>query len=116
LCIAFLRYWRRKHSTHSTFVSNMYWCVCRLAAWAGLAPQGWQTPYEYSRALTRHFPQATAPLRRLTDLYVRERWAAPHEMPYPAEEDDLERLWPHLRRILLRLLFIRFKIRKPGAK
>ena len=110
LSVGIFRYWRRKPSASLSFVSLIYWRVCRLATWAGFAPQKWQTPYEYSRALVRHFPQAAAPLRRLTNLYVRERWAAPRDMPYPAEKDDLARHWPHLRRTLVRLLFLRFRI------
>ena len=72
-----------------------------------MPPRGWQTPYEYSSMLIRHVPYDAAPLRRLTDLFVRDRWAAPHEVPYVPEEDDLERLWPHLRRVLLRLIVLR---------
>jgi len=116
LSIAIFRYRRPGLSAQNSLVSRMYWRVCRLATWAGLAPQGWQTPYEYSRALGRHFPQVTAPVRRLTDLYVRERWASPHEMPHPAEQADLERLWPSLRRTFLRLFFLRFRRGKIKAR
>src|SRR5205085_1437317 len=116
LCIVIFRYRRPGLSTQHSLVSRMYWRVCRLATWAGLAPQGWQTPYEYYRTLAHHFPQVTAPVRWLTDLYVRERWAGPGGMPHPTEQADLERLWPHLRRTFLRLFFLRFRKRKTNAR
>ncbi len=100
-------YWWRKLFTKTNFISGMFWRACRIASWAGMPPSGWQTPYEYSSMLIRHVPSEAAPLRRLTDLFVRDRWAAPHEIPYVPEEDDLERLWPHLRRVLLRLIVLR---------
>jgi hypothetical protein len=85
----------------------MFWRVCRLASWAGLPPRGWQTPYEYNRVLSRHFPRVATPLRRVTDLFVRERWAAPHELPGAAEEQALEKLWPQLRNTLFRSILKR---------
>src|SRR5205085_9566331 len=116
LSIAIYRYRRPSLSSQNSLASHMYWRVCQLATWAGFTPQGWQTPYEYSRALVRNFPQVTAPVRRLTDLYVRERWASPREMPHPAEQADLERLWPSLRRTFLRLFLLRFRRRKTNAR
>lgn len=108
LCVAIYRYRRPALASQNSLVSRAYWRVCRLATWAGFAPQRWQTPYEYSRALARHFPQVTTSVRWLTDLYVRERWASPREMPHPAEQANLERLWPSLRMTFLRLFFLRF--------
>ena len=107
LLFALCSYWWRKLYTKTNFVSGMFWRACQIASWAGMPPRGWQTPYEYSSMLIRHVPYEAAPLRRLTDLFVRDRWAAPHEVPYVPEEDDLERLWPHLRRVLLRLIVLR---------
>jgi hypothetical protein len=112
--LAFCSYWWRGRTQglvptnqDRKFISNMFWQACRVASWAGMPPRGWQTPYEYSSMLSRQVPYEAAPLRRLTDLFVRDRWAAPHETPYVLEEDDLERLWPHLRRVLVRLLILR---------
>jgi transglutaminase-like putative cysteine protease len=107
LLFAFCSYWWRMLYTKTNFVSGMFWRACQVASWAGMPPRGWQTPYEYSSMLIRHVPYEAAPLRRLTDLFVRDRWAAPHEVPYVPEEDDLERLWPHLRRVFLRLIVLR---------
>ena len=95
----------------ATVASTMFWRVCRLGSWIGLPPKGSQTPYEYNRVLSRRFPRAAAPLRRVTDLFVRERWAAPDELPGAAEEQALQKLWPHLRNTFLRALFTRRYIR-----
>lgn len=116
LFLAFCSYWWRVLYTRTNFISGMFWRACQVAGWAGMPPRGWQTPYEYSSMLSRHVPYESAPLRRLTDLFVRDRWAAPHEVPYVLEEDDLERLWPHLRRILLRLIVLRVSNLLPGSK
>ena len=53
------------------------------------------------------FPQAAAPLHRVTEIFVRERWAAPHEIPGPAEQQTLEKLWPRLRNTFIRSAFLR---------
>ena len=105
LFIAIWTYWWRNLYANSTLVSGMFWRVCRIASWMGFSPRESQTPYEYSRTLSRYFPQETAPLRHLTELFVRDRWAAPHQAV--AKEADLERLRPSLRRMFLRLLIKR---------
>ncbi len=129
LLLAFCSYWwplisptpQRSGSSNllfskTNFISGMFWRACRIASWAGMPPSGWQTPYEYSSMLIRHVPSEAAPLRRLTELFVRDRWAAPHEVPYVHEEDDLERLLPHLRRVLLRLIVLRVSNMIPRSK
>jgi len=100
-------YKERLLNTAATVASTVFWRVCRLGRWAGLPPRGWQTPYEYNRVLSRHFPRVATPLRRVTDLFVRERWAAPHELPGAAEEQALEKLWPQLRNTLFRAILKR---------
>lgn len=99
----------RSHRLHAsvTVATAIFWRIARLASWSGIPPQEWQTPYEYTRVLARRFPQARPALRRVADLFVRERWAAPRDMPRPSEQKDLERLWPHLRSIFLRSLLKR---------
>ncbi len=116
LLLAYCSYWWRILYTKTNFISGMFWRACQVASWAGMPPRGWQTPYEYSSMLIRHVPYEAAPLQRLTELFVRERWAAPHEVPYVPEEDDLERLWPHLRRVLLRLIVLRVSNMIPRSK
>ncbi|MBA2286718.1 MAG: transglutaminase domain-containing protein [Ktedonobacteraceae bacterium] len=108
-CIAAWTYWWRSLYKNTTFISGMYWRLCRIASWAGFAPQKWQTPYEYGGDLSRAVPQAAAPLQRLTNLFVHDRWAPPYQAPYAAEEADLERLWPHLRRAFLSLFWRKLK-------
>lgn len=91
----------------TTTATIVYSRVCRLAAFIGVPPQRWQTPYEYYRMLIRRFPKLAAPMLRITELFVRERWAAPYRMPDPAEEQALEKLWPQLRNTLIRSYFSR---------
>ena len=84
-----------------------------MAGWVGLSPRSWQTPYEYSRMLSSRVPQEATSLWRLTELFVRERWAAPQHIPSALEknERELRRLWPGLRRTFLRLLWMKTKIK-----
>ncbi len=106
-CFALLFRYKGDKLSASITASTIFRRVCRLGTLIGSPPQRWQTPYEYYRMLGRRFPQAAAPLRRVTELFVRERWAAPHQVPGPAEEQVLERLWPHLRNTLIRSFFSR---------
>jgi hypothetical protein len=101
-CFALLFRYKGYKLSASVTASTIFRRVCRLGTLIGSPPQRWQTPYEYYRMLGRRFPQAAAPLRRVTELFVRERWAAPHQVPGPAEEQSLEKLWPHLRNTLIR--------------
>lgn len=111
LLIALCSYWWRNLYASANFVSRTFWRVCYLAGWGGIPPQRWQTPYEYSNMLSQQFPQATASLQHLTELFVHDRWAAPHETLYA--EDNIEHLWPHLRSLLLlRLVLLRFRMPK----
>lgn len=112
LLAAICTWWWRNLYPNASFISGMYWRICRVASWAGLPPLGWQTPYEYSAMLSKNVPpQTAAPLRRLTDLFVRERWAPSQHTPQPAQEVDIERLLPRLRGLFLRLLLRRFRRR-----
>ncbi len=106
LAFALFLYWWRRLYPNSTFISGKYWLLCRVASWAGLSPRTWQTPYEYSATLGSQLPGEARSLWHLTELFVRERWAAPHESPHHVEQAQM----PNLRRIVLHL-FIR-KIRK----
>jgi transglutaminase-like putative cysteine protease len=101
LAFAVVRY-RKVRSAAQGAVTSVYQRLCRVASLLGSPPAAWQTPYEYTFALSKRFPQASASLRRLADLFVRERWASPKQAPAPAEQQELERLWPDLRNTLLR--------------
>jgi len=63
--------------------------------------------------LSSRIPQEATSLWRLTELFVRERWAAPQHIPSALEknERELRRLWPGLRRTFLRLLWMKTKIK-----
>nr|BBH92907.1 transglutaminase [Thermogemmatispora argillosa] len=100
--------WWRRLDRQTSPVARLFWRLCRLASLAGLRPRSWQTPYEYSARLSQAMPEVASPLRRLTELFVRERWAPPYELPGSSEKAELERLWPPLRRGLLRLWLRRF--------
>ena len=72
-----------------------------------MPPKRWQTPYEYYRMLSTRYPLAAAPMRRITELFVRERWAPSQHAPDPVERQALEKLWQQLRNTLLRSFFSR---------
>jgi len=98
---AAMTYWWRSLYANSTTVAGTYWRICWLASKVGLSPKNSQTPYEYSEMLIQHVPEGKAPLRHLTELFVRERWANPYQTYHPNEIQDIERLWPTLRNMLL---------------
>ncbi len=99
---ALLNYWWRNLYASSTIVAGMFWRVCRVASWLGFSPRSSQTPYEYSAMLGRHFPHEAVSLWRLTNLFVRDRWAPPHHAPRVGE-DEAHHLWSDMRRFLIHL-------------
>jgi transglutaminase-like putative cysteine protease len=103
--LALLKRYKSNHPGASITASMVYRRVCRLGGMIGAPPKRWQTPYEYYRVLGSRYPHAAAPMRRITDLFVRERWAPPQQMPDPIEEQALERLWYQLRNALIRSFF-----------
>ncbi|HTK08460.1 MAG TPA: transglutaminase domain-containing protein [Ktedonobacteraceae bacterium] len=102
------RWWRNLYA-NSTFVTGTFWRFCRIASWVGLAPKGWQTPYEYSRMLRQQLPQGSMPFQHLTELFVRDRWGPPQAAPRPQEEAHIQQCWPALRTELLLRVFRRRK-------
>lgn len=104
LGLAVFRYQRARRAAQST-ITAIYARLCRVARMVGSPPATWQTPYEYTFLLSKRFPQASTALRRLADLFVRERWATPQQAPNPHEQRELERLWPSLRNSILRSPF-----------
>ncbi|MBO0781159.1 MAG: transglutaminase domain-containing protein [Ktedonobacteraceae bacterium] len=100
------RWWRGLYAD-APLVTGLFWRLCLLASWVGLAPRDSQTPHEYGYMLSQHFPRHASPLRRLTDLFVRERWGAPPQAPRREEQREVERTWPELRATLLRALLRR---------
>jgi hypothetical protein len=71
--VGFLTWWRTLYRGTSP-VSGRLARVARLGAWTGRPPRRDQTPYEYADQLGRAVPDASEPVRGLTELYVRERW------------------------------------------
>jgi hypothetical protein len=109
LAASIFRYRESKHQAAGSLIASTYWRLSRLAALAGLSPSASQTPYEYTRLLARHFPQAHNALWHLTHLFVRERWGAPQHAPGPGDQQAVEKLWPRMRAIMLRSLLLRRK-------
>lgn len=107
--VALGRYWWRSLYANSTFIAGMYWRFCYLARFVGLGPKAWQTPYEYSSVLIRQMPQSESTFRRLTDLFVRDRWAAPYQAPCLNELQDVEQLWPSIWQIMGKLFLRKIK-------
>jgi transglutaminase-like putative cysteine protease len=105
--LALHKRYKRTHPGSSITASMVYRRVCRLGTIIGAPPQRWQTPYEYYRMLGRRYPGAAAPMRRITELFVHERWAAPHQAQDPNERQTLEKLWHQLRNAIIRSLFAR---------
>ncbi len=103
-----LSWWRRMYAGNSPVVS-MFWRICRVASWAGLAPGKWQTPYEYSGMLSQHFPLRATPFSQLTELFVQDRWGTSQQQPGVSDETTVEQLWPSLRALLLRLFLRKVK-------
>jgi transglutaminase-like putative cysteine protease len=105
LTLAVARY--RSGRPSSSPIASVYVRLCRLAGLIGMPPAVWQTPYEFTFVLCRRFPQAATVLRRVADLFVRERWASPEQAPAPGEQREMQHLWPRLRNMLLRGSFAR---------
>ncbi len=101
LIFVLVRQWWSKLYANSPFAARAYWRFCRIAGWFGLAPRKWQTPYEYSAMLSAQLPQQALPFRRLTDMFVHERWGSPLQAP---QAQDVQQLWPSLRSLLFRLV------------
>lgn len=107
--VALSRYWWRSLYENSTFIAGMYWRMCYVARFIGLGPKVWQTPYEYSSMLIHQVPQGERTFRHLTDLFVRDRWAAPYQAPRPNELHDAEQLWPSVWQMMGKLFLSRIK-------
>ena len=95
-------WWRRLFSQYSLPV-RLYGRICVLAKLAGKQIRPAQTPYEYVQGLAGSAlvtEDDVKALERLTDIYVRERWADPHGAEYPGQNGELEELpalWKRLR-------------------
>jgi hypothetical protein len=105
--IALYKRYRDYHPVTAITASTVYRRVCRLGFMIGTPPQRWQTPYEYYRMLGQRYPQTTAPMRHITELFVRERWAPSQHSVDSGQGPVLEQLWHQLRNTLIRSFFAR---------
>jgi cell division septation protein DedD len=107
--MAMASYWWRNLYAENGFIAAMFWRLCRLASWVGLAPRSSQTPYEYSSMLGNQFPQQAPSLWHLTQLFVYERWGPPRQKPFASEDEAKQHLASPLRSLFLRLLLRKVK-------
>ena len=104
-------YWWRTLFANSPFVTGMFWRICYVARFIGIAPRNWQTPYEYSQELSKYVPQQAGLVFQLTHLFVRERYGPPQQAPHLREIEAAQKLWPGYWRIFAQMLLQRFKRR-----
>ncbi|HLW01006.1 MAG TPA: transglutaminaseTgpA domain-containing protein [Ktedonobacterales bacterium] len=97
-------WWRRLFRGLSP-VAQTFGRVTLLAGWAGMKPRRAQTPYEYIGELEERLPVQAGSLHRLGELYVEERWGAPHRSEGALAE--LRQLWARLRGTLVRAVLRR---------
>ena len=109
LLLALVTRWWRNLYPESTVIAGMYWRFCHVAQWVGCGPKESQTPYEYSFLLSQRLPRHATPLRRLTELFVREKYAGAGKLPPHILHEVGEQVRPGLRKAMLRLLFVRFR-------
>lgn len=74
LCLALAMTWWRLLYRGFSPVTAAFARVARLGAWAGAPPRRYQTPDEYAETLGAVLPAQRQTLRRLSDIYTRERW------------------------------------------
>ena len=74
LCLVLALTWWRLLFRGLPPVAAAFARVARLGAWAGATPQRSQTPSEYADELGGILPGQRQSLRRLSDIYTRERW------------------------------------------
>ncbi|WP_201386247.1 transglutaminase domain-containing protein [Ktedonobacter sp. SOSP1-52] len=104
----FTSWWRGLYA-NSTFIASTYWRFCWLASKFGFAPRPWQTPYEYSGMLSQQAPGQVAPLWRLTELFVRDRWGPRSSVPSPDASAETRRMQPALRGMAWHLLLNKWR-------
>jgi len=78
-------------------VERAYEKLCRFACRLGVEHHSHQTPHEYAAALIVALPEGHGLVRRITDLYVRERFSGRE-----VSGEEAEKAWRGLRPILWR--------------
>jgi transglutaminase-like putative cysteine protease len=112
LSFVLLRRWWYNLYAGSPRIAGTFWRLCHIAGLVGVPPNASQTPFEYSSQLCQHIPNESAPIKRLTELFVRERWAVPLGDQRMRAEHELSGLWPGLRKAIVKLVVARPKKRK----
>ena len=107
LLFAAVRYWWHSLYANSPPIPALYWRISYIAGLLGLTPRPSQTPYEFGSRLCRAAPKQAPAIWRLTELFVRERWAGLRPEQEQRAEGELTRLRPHLRGTIARLLWWR---------
>lgn len=107
LLFAAVRYWWHSLYANSPPIPALYWRISYIAGLIGLTPRPSQTPYEFGSRLCRAAPKQAPAIWRLTELFVRERWAGLRPEQEQRALGELTRLRPHLRGTIARLLWWR---------
>lgn len=105
---AIRRVWRWLDLSGLSYEARTYEKICRLASWAGLAPQPGQTPQEYAHTLSSALPQSADTINAIVDLYIRRSYG--HKVLTEDARLKAEGGLPQLRRRLLWQLLQRKKI------
>ncbi len=112
LLFALTRYWWLNLYAKSPPIAAMFWRLSYVASLIGITPRPSQTPYEYSQHLCRAAPKQAPSIWRLTELFVRDRWATPFITHPQSLESELAHLRPGLRGIIARLVWSQLTRRK----
>jgi transglutaminase-like putative cysteine protease len=89
--------WRERKQKGLNLVELVYERLCDFARRLGVKFQRHQTPYEYAAALSTAVPEGQGPVRRIADLYVRERFSGRE-----VDGQEAGEAWQSLRPILWR--------------
>ncbi len=87
-------------------IGRAYARLAIYARWLGIALSESNTPLERGRRIAREVPAGTRPVIKITDTYISERYAPPHDASV-GEEKQAEDAWRRARRA-----FIIRKLRK----
>jgi transglutaminase-like putative cysteine protease len=100
LVFLFATWWRLLYRGLSP-ITAAFARVARLGAWAGAPPSRAQTPDEYAERLGTVVPGQHGTLRRLSDLYARERWGGGLEQE---QAEQIPVLYEEVRRSIVPII------------
>lgn len=105
LCALLFSIWWSRLFRRYGMAAQLYGRLCVLASWAGIELRRSQTPYEYIQELAVTVPNDAATLERLSDIYVRDRWADPESKEHPRRTGEISELQGLWRRLQPRLFY-----------